>query len=165
MEWRTVVLVTLGALPNLALLAVCLWSPIQWALAMRPDAAPAVAMRPGAAPAVASRPSVPKGDMTMKVFKTQRPTGPIKLVCVAKLDHYWNCEYRGCEYTHYSLGLSPQGVSAWVAKDTEAGRRLYELLKDGGEKLVFVEAGWMGPDGRPTRPGDAGVLITGVWEP
>ncbi len=103
------------------------------------------------------------GDMPLKAFDVQRPKEPTSVLAVVSLKNYWNYEYRSSRETHYSVYLQDgMGVNAWVEKDSPAGKRIYERCKNGGEINMVLKLAWVGPDGKPTPPGNEGVLIAEV---
>jgi len=98
-----------------------------------------------------------QADMTLAAFLAQRPNGPTKLTVECRLDNYYNFAYINAAATHHSLLLewdSPFAMGhAWVTKDSEAGKEIFEVLKDGRKHRMTLEVVLQGPDGTPTPPG------------
>lgn len=134
-----------GALVLLALVVVAI------TLATRRDAAPG---REAA------------GDMTLTAYVLQRPEPPTKVRAACRMTNYFNYEYRESSQTHYCFELAegPGRIArthAYARKDSDAGRRLFELTKDGGEAAVTLELRFVGPDGqRVAEPGHDVVAVT-----
>jgi hypothetical protein len=102
--------------------------------------------------------------MTLAAYLAQRPDKPTKVMVDCKLDHYYNFAYMLAAGTHYSLRIMESTPTitvahAWVPKDSEAGKEIFELFKDGqGHRLKLVVA-LQGPDGSPTPPGQQEMAV------
>lgn len=65
----------------------------------------------------------------------------------------------------------PTFLDGYVLRDSKAGKKLFELLKDGGEQRLTLSVRLVGPDGAaiPSGLGDHMVEITGAvkdsWAP
>jgi hypothetical protein len=96
---------------------------------------------------------LPPADMTLKGFVLQKPEGPTAVQVECELDTYHNFAFRRTADTHHSfrlVGHDPfASAHGYAPKDSEHGRKLYELLKDGGKKRVTVKLQRVGPDGSP----------------
>jgi hypothetical protein len=106
-------------------------------------------------------------DMTLAAYLAQRPAAPKKIAAACKLDSYYNFAYGNAARTHYSIRLTEFRPSvafghAWVAKDSEAGRKVFEVLRDGQEHRLIVEVALRGPDGTPTPPGQQEMAVVSV---
>jgi hypothetical protein len=111
----------------------------------------------------------PPGDMSLKEFILQKPAKPTAVQVDCQLDTYYNYAFSRCAETHYSFkveGRSPYASAyGYVAKDSELGRRLYELLKNGSEQKMTVRLQRVGPDGDPLPAGhDSCFALVGVVE-
>lgn len=64
---------------------------------------------------------------------------------VAKLDDYFNYSFRDKESDYYSIALSESAaignerLNAYVKKDSEAGEKLFNIVKDGRPHKVILE--------------------------
>jgi hypothetical protein len=119
-----------------------------------------------AAKATQEKQNEQKADMTLAAYLAQRPEKPAKITVIGKLNNYYNYAYRNSVTTHYSVSLrsdSPfKSGSAWVLKDSDAGRRLFDALKDGREYRMTLEIVLQGPDGLPTPPDREEMAIVRV---
>jgi hypothetical protein len=91
-------------------------------------------------------------EMTLAAFLAQRPAEPAKITADCKLSNYYNCAYRDTAATHHSVAISSSRASghAWVPKNSEEGKRIFEALKDGQEHRLTVQVVLQGPDGTAT---------------
>jgi hypothetical protein len=86
--------------------------------------------------------------MTLAAYLAQRPATPTRITCDCRLKNYYNFAYRDAAETHYSVGLGDVGIdNAWVPKDSEAGRRIFAILKDGRTHTLTLEVVLQGPNG------------------
>jgi hypothetical protein len=83
-----------------------------------------------------------------------------------RLATYYNYSFSRCAETHYSFGVearSPSFTRAYVfaPKDSEHGRRLYELLKNGSTHTMTLRIQRLGPNGDqlPARDDQCFALI------
>jgi hypothetical protein len=111
----------------------------------------------------------PEAEMTLADFLAQRPDKPSLLFAFCRLDKVYTFAYRNTVNTHYSVSLHQQqpvwkAGHAWVARDSGAGRRLFEILKDGRSRRLGLRVVLKGPDGRETPPGREEMAIVDVVE-
>lgn len=109
----------------------------------------------------------PPGDMSLKEFILQKPVKPTAMRVDCRLDTFYNFAFSQCAETHYSFrveGSSPYASAhGYVAKNSELGRRLYELLKNGSEQKMTVRLERVGPNGNPLPAGhDSDFALVGV---
>jgi hypothetical protein len=104
------------------------------------------------APQEASAP--PPQGMTLAAYLAQRPKEPTAITADCQLQNYYNFAYMHSADTHYSvtlMTLSPLKLAhAWVRKDSDTGKQVYEVLKDGASHRLTLEVVLQGPDGAPT---------------
>lgn len=90
-----------------------------------------------------------KCDMSWAEFKATKPKKPQKFRVVAYLDDYYNYEFENSD-KYWSISLSELTtdsitltrsllLNGYIAKDSQVGEELFELLKDGGEKAIILE--------------------------
>jgi hypothetical protein len=107
-------------------------------------------------------------DMTLAAYLVQRPDKPTRITVVCNLDDYYNFAYSNSASTHYGMRIkqdSPYASDhAWVLKESEAGRAVFEALKDGTEHTLTLAMVWQGPDGTRTPPGKQGIAIVKVMK-
>jgi hypothetical protein len=101
-------------------------------------------------------------DMSWDAYKAQRPMGNFTFRAAAKLDNYYNYGFRGAENTYYSVmilgdetDLLPE-MYGYIKKDTDSGRALFDLLKDGKAHRVILEIAYV----RASQGRDDIVLIS-----
>src|SRR5262249_11863104 len=84
-----------------------------------------------------------QGGITIAAYLAQRPAGPTRITADCKLGNYYNYAYRRAAATYHSVSLSQSSPfamgHAWVPKDSEAGRLIFEALKDGQEHRLTLE--------------------------
>jgi hypothetical protein len=112
--------------------------------------------RPGAFNAPTTKPPAappPKADMTLKEFVLQKPAGAKAVRAECNLATYYNFAFDRCAETHYSFTLTTRSpftiVHAYAPKNSEHGRRLYDMLKDGSKRELTLRLQRVGPDGNP----------------
>lgn len=67
---------------------------------------------------------------------------PTEFRVIAKLDDYYNYSFDESINTHYSFELTDAHgdyVNGYVLKNSEVGKKMYDLLKDGQEHKVIVK--------------------------
>lgn len=78
---------------------------------------------------------------------TKAPGLASKFVCVCTISDYFNYEWDGCEKTHWSIDIKAytsdgedwESFYGFVPKNSQLGKRLYNILSDGKEhKLNLV---------------------------
>ena len=87
-------------------------------------------------------------EMSWNVYRAQRPTVPIEFRVQATLDHYYNYEFINAQHYWWNIYLE-NSLYGYVKKDSESGRRMYELLKDGKSHNLIVKIRFL-PNGDPT---------------
>jgi hypothetical protein len=99
----------------------------------------------------------PNTDLTFPAFITQWPKDGARVYVGCTLDDRRSFvgAYEKCKETHLSLYVSQNGQSerAYVPKDSPAGKRIYEICKDGRWHPLTLRLKHAGPDGKPTEPG------------
>lgn len=98
-----------------------------------------------------------QADMTVEAYYTQKPKGPhwVKLKAssiqrhsvTADQEHYW-----------VDVGRGAYGKAAWVIKDSPAGKKAYELFKDGLEHDCMACLEWYEGEEPHYRVGHAQIL-------
>jgi hypothetical protein len=143
-------------------------------VAISPKASPGPAQNAPAAqgeqPPAPQAPLVPPADMTLGAFLAQRPDKPTKIEVNCTLASYYNFAYSGAAVTHYSVSLDQGGNTiktghAWVPKDSDAGKAVFEMLKDGERRRLFLEVILQGPDGVATPPGQEEMAVVRFFSP
>ena len=88
--------------------------------------------------------------MSWKAYKAQRPTVPMEFRVKATLDDYYNYEFMGAQRYYWSIELGDLnvGLNGYVRKDSETGKKMYELLKDGEGHNLIVKMKFL-PNGSP----------------
>jgi hypothetical protein len=131
--------------------------------------APQQRVPPAAGDAQPPQQNMPADDMTLAAYLAQRPDKPTRITLDCKLDNYYNFAYRGAAATHYSVSLSQASPSkfghAWMPKDCEAGRAVFEVLKDGREHRLTLAVALRGPDGMPTPAGREELAVVRYFAP
>ena len=107
-----------------------------------------------------------KGDMNMKEFKLQNPTGVVTVRARVSLSNYWNYQYLSSGETHHGLNLSDPTykIHAWVSKNSAEGNRIYNLCKDGSEHWMTLKVHRVGPDGTATPSGHEGTAVLEILD-
>lgn len=79
--------------------------------------------------------SVGLNSMTAAAFKAQRPKEPVKFRLLGKLSDYYSPVGNDVAETHWSVGLTGGDKEfiayGYITKNSEDGKKLYEILKDG----------------------------------
>lgn len=94
--------------------------------------------------------SMLKCDMSWAEFKASKPKESTKFRAIVALDDYYNYEFRNLSDSYWSIYLSeitteritfsrPLSLYGYIPKESEDGKKLFELLKDGSEKAVILE--------------------------
>lgn len=94
--------------------------------------------------------SMLKCDMSWSEFKASKPKESTKFRVAVSLDDYYNYEFRNLSDSYWSISLSeitteritgtkPLLLYGYIPKESEDGKKLFELLKDGSEKAVILE--------------------------
>lgn len=79
---------------------------------------------------------------TLSAFKAQRMQEANTFRVAARLDTYFNFEYRNHESTHYSIAMrdrTGESIHGYIARSAPEATAIYELLKDGQEHAVTME--------------------------
>ena len=96
------------------------------------------------------RSSVRYTPMTFTVYKVQRPKEPTLFRVSAKLDDYYPYDVRARRDALYSIELKyptgGPGLRGFIQRATPDGKKLFDLLKNGGSKEVMVEIVPLGAD-------------------
>ncbi len=87
-------------------------------------------------------------EMSWNAYKAQRPTVPIEFRVQATLGNYYNYEFINAQHYWWSIDLE-NFLYRYVKKDSESGRRMYELLKDGEGHNLIVKIRFL-PNGDPS---------------
>lgn len=94
--------------------------------------------------------SVPYNEMSWAEFKASKPKSPVKFRAILNLGDYYNYEFINKENDYWSIDLSEidfnningykvLNIQGYVKKDSEAGKKLFEYLKDGKMKVAIIE--------------------------
>jgi hypothetical protein len=84
----------------------------------------------------------PCNPMTLDAYQAQMPTSSVVMKVWVTLDDDYNYDFHNARNTHWSLNITTTmltGVHAFVAKDSELGRRLFARLSDGAKKQMTLE--------------------------
>ena len=89
-----------------------------------------------------------KGMDSWQEFKTVRPTEPKTLRVTCALGDYYNYQFFGEQDTFYSISLDAPSVDnlslyAYVRRDTEDGKKMFEKLKDGDSHKMTIKARYL----------------------
>jgi hypothetical protein len=110
-------------------------------------------------------PKVPQG-MSLKAYRAQRPAKPTRITGDCELSNMYHRAYRETADTHYSVMITQRDEiaygAAWVPKESEAGRKIFGILKDGKSHHLTLEVVLQGPDGTPTPAGNEEMAIVSV---
>jgi hypothetical protein len=94
--------------------------------------------------------------MTLAAYLAQRPDGPAEITVRCELKNYYNWAYERTAASHYSVSLKGErpfkSGHAWVPKNSNVGKQVFEVLKDGHEHRLTLRLVLAGPDGTPTPP-------------
>ena len=92
-------------------------------------------------------------EMSWNAFKALRPTKPVTMRVEETLKSDYMYAFRNTERTHYSIGL---GLLEWgyARKDSRAGKRLFDILKDGEEHNLVLKIRFL-----PNSSGPTDILI------
>lgn len=113
--------------------------------------------------------SVPYQPMSIEEFKATHPTQPVKFRLVVQLDDYYNFEFDDLRDKYWSIqlyvvnfddpmGRTLTGLNGFIDKNSEDGKKLFDLVKDGKEHAVVMEI--MYPEG--SDPDNNCVLISSL---
>jgi hypothetical protein len=108
-------------------------------------------------------------DMSLKEFILQKPSKMTAVRVDCKLDTYYNFAFSRCAETHYSFRVSSSSPYAsahgYIAKNSELGRRLYEMFKNGSEQKLTLRLQRIGPygDALPAED-DSCFALVGIVE-
>ena len=94
--------------------------------------------------------SIPDNPMTAAEFKSTKPTHPVRFRAIAKLsdiypfgrdtfqEQHWSVTLLLCQRIVPTGNIEALGVG-FVRRDSDAGKRLYELIRDGGDHAVTLD--------------------------
>jgi hypothetical protein len=95
------------------------------------------------APKIDWRCSAGYNPVPLKTFKaTYEKEKPSRFRVYAELSDYYNYEFGGAKNKMYSVKLSDErgeNIAGYVEKETDLGKQLFELLKDGKSHAVVLE--------------------------
>lgn len=80
--------------------------------------------------------------ISWKAYKTQRLREPMLFRVTASLSNYYNYEFGNAEYNYLSVKLNDEiiaSVYGYVKRESQLGKRLYALLKDGEEHHLILQ--------------------------
>lgn len=90
--------------------------------------------------------SIGLNDYTFMGYKSGNEFNePTKFRVVAELDDYFNYSFRDKELEYYSIYLSEpplvgsESLHGYIKKDSEVGKEIFEILKDGRPHNIIVE--------------------------
>jgi hypothetical protein len=98
------------------------------------------------------------GGMPLRTFKATMPRVPTRLTASLSLSSAYLYDFRGARETHHAVRMKGEEggtLYGYAPKDSDAGRALFEALKDGREHRLTVTARYAGP-------GPHAALVTGV---
>lgn len=82
-------------------------------------------------------------EMSLKAYQVQRLINSMIFRVTAKLDDYYNYEFRNAYSGYLSVSLSDDGpgfpLYGYAKRDSKHGKRIYEILKDGEEHNLIVQ--------------------------
>ncbi|MBM4028686.1 MAG: hypothetical protein FJ280_25305 [Planctomycetes bacterium] len=82
-------------------------------------------------------------QMSAEEFRATKPTTPILMRVWGKLDDYYNYEFGTADKVAWSIRVSDYKGSAlghgYLKKDTDAGKQVFNILRDGKEHKMVVE--------------------------
>ncbi|MDE0396352.1 MAG: hypothetical protein OXL96_00955 [Candidatus Poribacteria bacterium] len=94
--------------------------------------------------------SIGYNEMSLKLFKTIRPAGPKVFRCEAELSGHYDPFKPNMAREYYSVHLSDPGGLAqmwgYVRKNSELGKRLFDILKDGETHKITLKMSLIDPD-------------------
>lgn len=103
--------------------------------------------------------SMGQNSLTAAAFKAQRPKEPIKFRVLGTLSTNYFYVRRGVEETHWSIAIKDSNddfmAYGYIRKDSEDGKGLYEILKDGEQHRLTLTIKWL----EDSRPDDKVVVI------
>jgi HEAT repeat protein len=113
---------------------------------LAPKDAPAKTESAGRKPESAEEPE----GTNLKSVQLQRTKGPFMIRGQCELTTYFNFDFRDAENTHYSIELRQKNPSAnihcYVRRDSEDGKKIFELLGKGEIKLLTLECEFVGTE-------------------
>ena len=77
-------------------------------------------------------------EMPWNTFMASRPTKPVAMRVEATLSDYYNYDFRAAQRTHYSIRFLGRHIFGYVRKDSRAGKRLFNILKDGDKHSLVL---------------------------
>ena len=87
--------------------------------------------------------SVGYNATTPAAFLAQRPTTPVRFRVWAELSDYYNYAFMNGQKQWYSVALSDDGdkelPTGYIAKNSDSGQRVFDLLKDGRKHRMVVD--------------------------
>lgn len=99
--------------------------------------------------------SVGYNDYHLETFFATNPKEPKTFRITAELGSLFIDEFGDCKETHYNLDIreaSPfETCWGYVAKKTDDGKKIYEILKDGQRHKITVELQLVTPSGKAAR--------------
>ncbi|MBI2441564.1 MAG: hypothetical protein HYV35_09350 [Lentisphaerae bacterium] len=105
--------------------------------------------------------SVGSNPVSPEEFRATRPTTPVRFRVLAKLDDYYNYEFRDAQDFAWSIALTDGGEKnighGYAKKNTAMGQYLFKKLKDGKKHPIVVEVQCL-----PNASDGSVFLITGV---
>ena len=88
-------------------------------------------------------PSVGANEPSLKAFQVERKRLNRTFRLIGELSDYYNFDFSDRKESMYSIDLIETGtgnrIHGYVLKNTDAGKDLFKLLKDGGKVKVLVE--------------------------
>lgn len=104
------------------------------------------------------------GSQSFAQFKAEKPTTGVKFYIWAKLDDYFNYEFRGKDNQYYSLEVTDNAnkftsLYAYLSKDDSISTEVFDVLKDGKSHRMVVNLKY------PTQRQNSsdGVLVDKVF--
>ena len=109
--------------------------------------------------------SVGHNAPSFTAYLATRPDEATTFRVIAKLGTYYNFAYFKSDKTHYNIRIrnnvaQPTFLNGYIVRDSEDGKKLFELLKDGGECRLTLALRLVGPDGNAIAAGAGDRMVS-----
>ena len=106
-------------------------------------------------------------EMSLKLFNIIRPEGKKIFRCEAQLDSHYDLYRPDMARTYYSISLrDPRGLPlmwGYVVKESEVGKRLFDILKDGETHSLTLKMSLIDPADPHGRKAIIDDLVSDDW--